>query len=300
MKRVIVSGGTGYIGSRLVERLVARGDEVTVLTRGQSRPGNPRRVSWNPYEPGDWAQAFEGADAVVHLAGKRAVGVRYTEANKRAIYDSRIVTTRHVVQAIERCSRKPPLLVSASAVGYYGDVPASQRVDESAPAGDDFLAKLCVDWEAEAERARAAGVRVVTPRIGVVLGPGDGPLALMALPFKLFVGGKIGSGSQGISWIHLDDAVEVLLRCIDDEALPAKLNVCAPEPASNEELSAAIARTLHRPSWLPAPAFGMKVLFGEGAQTILTGQFAIPRVLQAQGFPFRYASLEAALAQALA
>lgn len=299
MKRVIVSGGTGYIGTRLVERLATRGDEVTVLTRGPERAGNPRRVSWNPYELGDWARAFEGADAVVHLSGMRAVGVRYTEANKRRIYDSRIVTTRNVVRAIAACGRKPPLLVSASAVGYYGDVPGSRRVDESSPAGDDFLAKLCVDWEAASERARELGVRVVNPRIGVVLGPGDGPLALMALPFKLFVGGKIGSGEQGISWIHLDDAVDALLLCIDDESLPTKLNICAPEPASNAAVSAAIARTLHRPSWLSAPAFGMKALFGEGAQTILTGQYAVPRVLQEHHFPFRYAALDTALAQAL-
>lgn len=299
MKRIIVSGGTGYVGSRLVERLVARGDEVTVLTRGAARAGNPRRATWNPYEVGAWSSELEGADAVVHLSGERAVGVRYTDENKRRIYDSRVVTTRNLVGAIAACTNKPRVLVSISAVGYYGNIRESQPVDESAPPGDDFLARLCVDWEAAAEQARAAGVRVVTPRLGVVFGPGDGPLSLMALPFKLFVGGKIGSGEQGISWIHLDDAVEALLLCIDDGSVPAKLNLCSPEPASNEAVSRAIARALHRPSWLAAPSFGIKALFGEGAQTILTGQYALPRALQAHHFAFRYPTLDSALSQAL-
>src|SRR6478609_7192258 len=218
MKRIVVSGGTGYIGTALVRHLVARGDQVQVLTRGEPRDGNPGRVRWDPYQVGDWAQALDGADAVVHLAGERAVGIRYTEAAKRRIYDSRVVTTKNVVSAIARATVKPRVLVSASAVGYYGSRPASERVDESAAAGTDFLAQLCVDWEAAAAGASELGVRVVNPRIGVVLGPGDGPLKIMALPFKLFVGGKLGSGEQGISWIYLDDAVRALIRCIDDES----------------------------------------------------------------------------------
>jgi uncharacterized protein len=154
------------------------------------------------------------------------------------------------------------VLVSASAVGYYGNRPASERVDESAKPGDDFLARLCVDCEAASERARDVGLRVVNPRIGVVFGPGDGPLKLMALPFKLLLGDKIGSGEQGISWIHLDDAVAALTLCIDDESMPAKVNVCSPNPASNAEVSLAIAKAVHRPSWLTAPKFGLKVLDG--------------------------------------
>jgi uncharacterized protein (TIGR01777 family) len=171
MKRIVVSGGTGYIGSALVQQLVARGDEVTVLTRGAAAEGNPRRVSWDPYTVGEWATALDGADVVVHLSGERAVGVRYTESMKRRIYDSRIVTTRNVVTALSQASVKPKLLVSASAVGYYGNVPASRRVDENSPPGDDFLARLCVDWEAESEKARDLGVRVVNPRIGVSSAP---------------------------------------------------------------------------------------------------------------------------------
>lgn len=285
MKRIVVSGGTGYIGSALVEHLVARGDSVTVLTRGEARDGNPSRVRWEPYRLGTWASALDGADAVVHLAGERAVGVRYTEAVKQRLYESRVVSTKNIVQALARAEVKPRVLVSASAVGYYGNRPASERLDESASPGTDFLARLCVDWEAAAEGARELGVRVINPRIGVVLGRGDGPLKVMALPFKLFVGGKLGSGEQGVSWIYLEDAVRVLTLCIDDETMPPKLNVCGPNPVNNAELSNAIAKALHRPSLFTVPSFGLKALFGEGAETILTGQFAVPGVLQARGVP---------------
>ncbi|HEX2871324.1 MAG TPA: TIGR01777 family oxidoreductase [Polyangiaceae bacterium] len=302
MKRIVVSGGSGYIGSALVKHLVARGDEVTVLTRGAARDGNPRSVTWDPYTVGDWAKALDGADAVVHLAGERAVGARYTEAVKRRIYDSRIVSTKNVVTAMGQASVKPRVFVSASAVGYYGNRPSSVRVDESSPPGDDFLARLCVDWEAASEEARDLGIRVVNPRIGIVFGPGDGPLKVMAMPFRFFVGGKLGSGQQGISWIHLDDAVRALTLCIDDEAMPPKVNICSPNPASNAEISDAIAKVLGRPSWLTAPSFGLKLLFGEGAETILTGQFVVPGVLQkrAAGAPvFERATLAGALQASL-
>ena len=299
MARIVVSGGTGYLGRVLVAQLVARGDEVTVLTRGAARGGNPRSVSWDPYTVGDWAKALDGADVVVHLAGERAVGVRYTAAMKQRIYDSRVMTTQNVVAALAQASVKPRLLVSASAVGYYGNRPASERVDETSAPGDDFLARLCVDWEAASEKARDLGVRVVNPRIGVVLGPGDGPLKLMALPFKLFVGGKLGSGEQGISWIHLDDTIAALLLCIDDQSMPSKVNICSPNPASNAEVSAAIAKALGRPNWLTVPSFGLKALFGEGAETILTGQYALPGVLSAAGLSFRRSELQGALVGAV-
>lgn len=302
MKRIVVSGGSGYIGSALVKHLVARGDSVTVLTRGAARDGNPRSVTWDPYTVGDWARALDGADAVVHLAGERAVGARYTEAVKRRIYDSRIVTTQNVVAALAQAASKPSVFVSASAVGYYGNRPSTERVDETAPPGDDFLARLCVDWEAASEKARDLGIRVVNPRIGIVFGPGDGPLRVMAMPFRFFVGGKLGSGEQGISWIHLDDAVRALTLCIDDETLPPKVNICSPNPASNSEISDAIAKVLGRPSWLTAPSFGLKLLFGEGAETILTGQFVVPGVLQRVGMAtpiFERATLRAALESSL-
>jgi uncharacterized protein (TIGR01777 family) len=300
MKRIVVSGGSGYIGSALVSHLVSRGDRVTVLTRGEAAEGNPRRVTWNPYRAGPWAQALDGVDAVVHLAGERAVGARYTEEVKRRIYDSRIVTTREVVSAMARVAVRPHVFVSASAVGYYGDRPASAPVDETSPPGDDFLARLCVDWEAESEQARALGVRVVNPRIGIVFGPGDGPLKVMAMPFRFFVGGKLGSGEQGISWIYLDDAVSALVRCVDDDDMPAKVNVCSPHPTSNADISASIAQVLGRPNLLTVPKFGLRAIFGEGAQTILTGQYAVPKRLGSLGFTFQTPQLLDALRRGLA
>jgi uncharacterized protein (TIGR01777 family) len=225
--------------------------------------------------------------------------VRYTDENKRRIRDSRVLTTQNVARAITQASAKPSVLASVSGIGFYGDHPPSERVDESYGPGDDFLARLCVEWEAASEAAREFGVRVVNPRMGVVLGPGGGALETMALPFKLFVGGKIGTGKQGVSWIHLDDAVAALIRCVDDEALSGKVNLCSPNPASNEEVSAAIAQALHRPSWLTAPSFGLKALFGEGAAPILSGQYAVPRVLLQRGFTFGNVDLRQTVAKSL-
>jgi uncharacterized protein len=286
MKQIVVAGGTGYIGRALVERLVARGDRVSVLTRGASAEGNPRRVTWNPYELGDWSRALEGVDAVVSLVGERAIGVRYTAAGKRRIRDSRLLPTESLVRALSAVSVKPAVFVSASGINYYGAHPTSERVDESFGPGDDFLARLCIEWEAASEKARELGVRVVNPRISPVLGPGGGTLAVMALPFKLFVGGPLGSGKQGFSWMHLDDAVTSLTWCIDDEKIPAKVNLCSPNPVSNLEMSRAIANAMHRPCWLPVPAFALRLLFGEGAEPILTGQSVVPAVLMRSGFTF--------------
>lgn len=299
MQHIVVSGGSGYIGRVLVRHLLERGDRVTVLTRGAdapASPGEPARVHWDPYELGDWASALDGADAVVNLTGERAVGVRFTESRKRRIRDSRVLTTSHLVTAIERARSKPRVLVSVSGIGYYGN--HEERVDESSGPGSDFLAQLCVEWEGAAEKARAYGVRVVMPRMGIVLGPGDGPLATMALPFKLFVGGKLGSGKQGFSWIYVDDAVNALALCIDGE-LSGPVNLCSPEPVSNAHISAELARALGRPNWLPAPAFGLKLLFGEGAEPILTGQYAVPKVLETNGFRFRAPGLVDALSKSL-
>ncbi|HKY39899.1 MAG TPA: DUF1731 domain-containing protein [Polyangiaceae bacterium] len=321
MKRIVVTGGTGYVGSELVKQLVARGDRVTVLTRGLSAEGNPRHVTWNPYELGDWAAAFDGADAVVNLVGEQALGVRYTAARKRRIRDSRLVPTENVVQALSAASVKPAVLVSASGVNYYGAHPASERVDEGFGPGDDFLARLCVEWEAASEKARDLGIRVVNPRLSPVIGPDDASLGiltalyklllgrplgsrgsllrLMTLPFKLFVGGPIGSGAQGFSWIQLDDAVAALTRCIDDPGMPAKVNLCSPNPVTNLEVSRAIATALGRPCWFPVPAFALRVLFGEGAEPILTGQFVVSGALHRSPLQLAYSHVEEAVADAL-
>ena len=300
MKRIVVCGGTGYIGQALVRRLVTRGDAVTILSRGGQGLGlNPIRSTWNPYVLSEWTKIFDGVDTVVNLAGERAVGVRFTDQVKKGIYDSRIVVTQNVVRGILEAGTKPRLLLNISGIGFYGDHSAAERIDETCGPGSDFLARLCVDWEAASDAAAAAGLRVVNPRMGIVLGPGGGALETMALPFKLFVGGKIGTGKQGMSWIHLDDAVSALMLCIDDPEMPQKVNVCSPNPVSNAEVSAAIGQALHRPSWFRAPSAGLKALFGEGAEAILGGQFAVPRVLQARGFKFAHPDVTEAVASSL-
>jgi len=300
LKRIVVCGGSGYIGQALVRRLVARGDAVTILSRGGQGLGmNPIRSTWNPYKLSEWTKIFDGVDTVVNLTGERAVGVRLTDEQKTLIRDSRIKVTENVVRAILEATVKPRLLLNVSGIGFYGDHPASERIDETCGPGADFFARLCVDWEAASDAASAAGVRVVNPRMGVVFGPGGGALETMALPFKLFVGGKLGTGEQGISWVHLDDAVSALMLCIDDAAMPQKVNVCSPNPASNADVSAAIGQALHRPSWFRAPARGIKALFGEGAGAILAGQFALPAVLQARGFEFKMPALAEAVATSL-
>ena len=300
MKRIVVCGGSGYIGQALVRRLVARGDAVTILSRGGQGLGlNPIRATWNPYKLSEWTKILDGVDTVVNLVGERAVGTRLTDENKRLIRDSRVLVTNNIVLAIKETTQKARLLLNVSGIGFYGDHPASERVDESSAAGTDFFSRLCVDWEAASEGASAVGVRVVNPRMGIVFGPEGGALEVMSLPFKLFVGGQIGTGKQGISWIHMDDAVSALLLCIDDPEMPQKVNVCAPNPVSNADVSNAIAKALHRPSWLRAPSFAIKTLFGEGADAILTGQYAVPKVLQTRGFEFKHTDVNQAVAASL-
>jgi len=301
MKRIVVCGGSGYIGKALVRRLVARGDAVTILSRGGQGLGlNPIRSTWDPYKLSEWTKIFDGVDTVVNLAGERAVGVRFTDELKQRLRDSRVVVTENVVRAILEATVKPRLLLNVSAVGFYGDHPASERLDETGAPGSDFLGRLCVDWEAASDAASTAGVRVVNPRMGIVFGPDGGALETMAKPFKLFVGGKIGTGKQGISWIHLDDAVSALLFCIDGEAIPHKVNLCSPNPVSNAEVSAAIAKALHRPSWFRVPSRGIKALFGdEGAEPILTGQYVVPKVLKERGFAFQHPDVAEAIAASL-
>ncbi len=295
MARVLVAGGSGFIGRALVTDLLARGDQVTVLTRGEA--GVRDGQYFQHWAPGSVSGvAFtEDYDAVVNLAGEPAVGVRYTEDVKARILKSRVESTECLVRAIERSEHKPGVFVCASGTRLLR-LDLGQRVDERArPPGSDFLALVCVAWEAAARRAEASGVRVVRARIAPVLSERGGALESLLRPFKLFVGGPIGSGQQGFPWIHLDDEVAALERCIDDPALSGAVNLCAPEPLSNAELSQIIGELLGRPSFLKAPSFALKALFGQGAEPLLGGQFAVPRELERVGFEFRYKMMRDAL-----
>lgn len=299
MARVLVAGGSGLIGRALVSALARRNDEVTVLTRGE--PGTKdgvRALHWEPNDLGG-ARLTDEYDAVVNLAGEQAVGVRYSEGTKDRILKSRVDSTAWLVRAMERAEKKPRVFVAGSAIGYYGSNQSSARVDETAPAGSDFLALVCIAWEGAAERAESFGVRVVRARTGIVLSEKGGALEAMARPFRLFVGGPIGSGEQGLSWIHLDDEVGALIYCIDHDAVRGAVNLCAPNPVSNAEASRLIGEILHRPAKLKAPSFALKALFGEGAEPLLGGQWGVPRALESAGFTFRYTDVRAALAAAL-
>ena len=305
--KIAVTGGTGYVGQALVKRLLARGEEVVVLSRSPRLPpafAGLEHVSvavWDPTALGDWAGALEGTRAVVHLAGRAAVGARYTESVKRDIFTSRVQSTEVLVQALERVSHKPSVLVCASGVGYLGGRTEDHPpLDESAPPGEDFLARVCVEWEARAHAAERLGVRVVSTRFAAVLGRGGGALAVMALPFKLMGGGPIGNGRQLFCWVHLEDALAALELALSDARLTGPVHVAAPNTVSYAEAAKALGRAVHRPSWLPAPAFALRALFGAGSEPLLTGQRAFPGKLTALGFKFRYPTLAEALAEAFA
>jgi len=302
--RIVVSGGTGYVGMALVKRLSATGKEVVVLSRSgrlppslQSLPG-VSAVPWDARSLGAWANVVDGAAAVVHLAGEPAVGQRFTDSVKQRIFDSRVKSAEALVQAIERAEKRPDVLVSASGVGYYGPR-GDEPCDESTPPGDDFLARVCIAWEGAVHGAERFGVRVAITRFGVVIGPGGGALPVMARPFKLFAGGKLGDGRQMFSWVHLDDAVAAVERCLDDASISGPLNVASPEAVHQSEFADALGHALKRPAWLPAPSFALKLLFGEGSGPILTGQRAVPKRLEAIGFQFRHPKLDETLSDAL-
>jgi uncharacterized protein (TIGR01777 family) len=284
--RVILTGGTGFIGRALALALVERHDEVVVV----SRHPKGTAVPWDAIE-----SEVERADAVVHLAGEPVADRRWTDARLESIRTSRVDTTARVARAIQRATRKPRVFVSGSAVGYYGMHRDDRVLDESSPPGDDVLARICVAWEAAADPARIV-TRVVHPRTGVVLERSGGALAKMVPAFEMFVGGPVGSGTQWLGWIHLRDQVRALLFAIDHEALTGAFNVTAPEPVDMNHFAKALGHALHRPSAMRVPATALKLALGTGlAEVLLTGQRAIPRNLQAAGFTFNYPTIGPAL-----
>lgn len=299
--RVVVTGGTGFVGRALVEQLVARGDEVVVLGRTAGDPRTPagaKSLAWTPTRDGPWGDVVDGAGAVVHLAGDPVMGGRWTAEKKRRIFDSRVESTRALVAAMTRARVRPPVFVCASAVGYYGPRAPLEEVDEDTAPGGDFLSSVCRAWEAEAVAAESLGVRVVRARVGIVLGRGGGALAEMLPAFRGFVGGPVGSGEQVLPWVHLADAVGLLLLAIDDGSLAGPLNLTSPNPVSMRAFATELGRVLRRPSALRVPPFLLKAALGEAAQALLTGQRALPRRALAAGYRFRFDDLHAALVDA--
>ena len=294
MKRFTVTGGTGMIGRRVVDALMARGDEVTVLSR--SAPGT---VHWeDPASGPPPPEALAGSDGIVHLLGEN-VAQRWTKAAKRRIRESRELGTRNLVEGLSRLADddRPDALVSMSAIGFYG-ARGDEAVDESAPPGDDFLAGVVQAWEAEARKAETLGMRVAISRTGVVLAPNGGALAKMLPPFKLGVGGPVAGGRQYLPWVHLDDVVGALLFLLDRGS--GTYNVAAPEPVTNKELSKALGRALRRPAMMPVPALAIRTLYGEMAWIVTTGVRAVPKRLLEDGYAFARPDLDDALRAAVA
>jgi len=294
--RLVVTGASGFIGTHLCSRLLAKGHRLTLLTRAAPRDGSTETkkwLHWTPGTPGDWESALKGADGVINLAGEPIAAKRWTPSQKEKIRISRIDATNSLVEAIAKANQKPAFLLNASAVGYYGPR-GDETITEDTPAGNDFLSVVCRDWEEEAEKAAPLGLRVIRLRTGIVLGRDGGALAKMVLPFKFFVGGPLGSGKQWMPWIHLDDEVGLMLYLIENEAA-GPVNATAPNPDRMKDFCQTLGKVMGRPSWLGAPALGLRLMLGEMAEMLLTGQRAVPAAAQRLGYEFKYPNLTEAL-----
>jgi uncharacterized protein (TIGR01777 family) len=295
--KIVIAGGSGFIGEPLVRRLTARGD-VVVLSRNPSKVRAGRGVAWNPRESGGaWRSEIADADVIINLAGENVGDGRWTAARKQRIIDSRVDATRALVDAMHAAPRARTF-ISASAVGFYG-TRGSEVLDENASAGNGFLVDVTRRWEEEAHRADDVA-RVVIPRFGVVLAADGGALAKMLAPFRFGVGGVIGSGAQWMPWVHRDDVLRFIEWAIDHDDARGVYNVAAPAPVTNRDFTKALASALHRPAIFPLPAFALRIVFGAMAdETLLTSERVVPVRATAEGFAFSYAEVAAALRHAL-
>jgi len=288
-----ITGASGLIGRPLVEALRSRGDEVTILSRDPERG-----VTWDPLSEPAPPEALSGRDVVVHLAGEN-VAQRWTDSAKRSIRQSRVIGTQALIEGLRSADPRPGVLVSASAVGYYGDR-GDEVLDEESDPGTDWLAGVCVDWEAAAAEAASLGMRVCSLRTGVVLSRDGGALAKMLPPFRAGLGGPVAGGDQYMPWIHLDDIVGLYLAAIDGPAYAGPINATGPAPVTNRDFSKALGRALHRPAVAPVPKLAVRALFGEMSQIVTGGQRAVPRRAAELGYEFLHPRLDPALADVLA
>lgn len=303
-RQVVVTGATGLVGQALCKQLQQAGYAVVVFSRNPDEarakvPGAASYVAWKPEERGPWASAVDGAYAVINLAGASIASQRWDDTYKRALYDSRIVGTRGLVNAIAQAASKPKVLINGSAVGYYG-YSDDDLLAEDSPPGEDFLARLCLDWEAAAHAAEQHAVRVVCVRTGIVLDADEGALAKMIVPFKLFVGGPIMPGTQWMSWVHLQDEVGIIMLALQDAGVYGPINATAPNPVTNNVFSKTLGDVLHRPSLVPVPGLALQATFGEMADALLiNGQRVLPRKAQSVGYRFAFPELKPALRDTL-
>lgn len=297
--RVLVTGATGFIGKRVVKTLLSQGDEVVVLTRNVAKAAiklgsQCQYYQWINTDEHPPLEAYQGVDGIINLMGEGIADKRWDEEQKQKIYNSRIHGTRNLLDGMKDLPRKPQALVSASAVGIYGDRGDEDITEESALA-EDFLAHVCKDWEKEALRAHEMGLRVAIIRTGVVLGRGGGALKKMLPIFKLGAGGPVGSGEQFMSWIHVDDLAAMYVEALKKPDLEGVFNGTAPFPAKNKDFTKALGRALKRATFIPAPAFALKIVFGEMSQVLLDGQKVLPRKFKENDFRYKYPTLEMAL-----
>lgn len=295
--RLVIAGATGFIGAPLCDELLAQGHALTVLTRSAPRGSNSGTRRWLHWTPGtlrDWDAALDGVDGVINLAGEPIADKKWSHSQRRRIEKSRVDATHSLVQACAKSKQKPAFLINASAVGYYGPH-GDEILTEENPPGNDFLGSVCQQWEEEARKAEELGMRVVRLRIGLVLGPGGGALPKMAEPFKFFVGGRLGSGKQWMSWIHRDDLIRLIIFAMEHSEARGPVNATSPNPVQNKEFSRVLGQVLHRPAWAPAPAFALKLALGGMADMLLTGQRVVPAAADKLGFQFKHLGLRDAL-----
>lgn len=299
--RILVTGATGLIGRSLCQSLSADGHSIVALSRSAEKPPGlaaDEVHSWNPQEGPPPQAALKGVDAVVSLAGEPLDARRWSEEQKKLIRDSRVITTRNLVAGLSAIKPTPRVLVSGSAVGFYGDR-GDQELEESAPAGRGFMSDVCREWEQEAERATEARARVVCIRTGVVLSAEGGALKKMVTPFKIGVGGRLGDGKQWFPWIHIQDIVGIFRHALLTSSLSGPVNGAAPESVTNAQFTRELARAVHRPAFLPVPEVALRILMGEMAEVLFASQRVVPKAAVASGYEFRYAQLVPALADLL-
>ena len=302
---IVITGATGFVGRPLCAHLIGLGYRVTALSRDANKAqsllgAQVQNLAWGEGAGDAWKQAVANADAVIHLAGEAVAGHKWTPEYKAKIRTSRVDSTRSLVDVMHGSERKPSVFVSTSAIGYYGDRKDEAVTEKSAPA-NDFLAGVCVEWEAEASRAEEAGIRVARMRVGVVLGQGGAlekmlhPLPLPLNPYKLGAGGPLGNGKQWTSWVHLDDVIGLYTWAMLNTEVRGAVNVTAPTPVTNAEFTHTLGRLYNRPTVVPVPAFALRLMLGEFADSILTGQKVLPEVAEKLGYSFRFSTLEPAL-----
>jgi uncharacterized protein (TIGR01777 family) len=298
-KKIILTGATGLIGRELCKILINQGEEITVFTSNPVKAkeiikGANEYIHWDYHKPEDWQKYINGTDAVIHLAGAGIAGKRWSENYKMTILESRVISTNNLVTAIKAAGQKPGLFITSSAVGYYGNA-GDELLTEESGSGNDFLSGVCKEWENSAQKVETLGIRRVSIRTGIVLSSKDGALEKMLAPFKLFIGGHLGSGKQWFPWIHIEDLVNIYIYTLDNSNITGPINAAAPNPVTAKELAKRIGKAMHRPSLFPVPLLALKLAIGEAAESVIASQRAVPKKLLNAGFKFKFEKIDEAL-----